>query len=127
MSDRYNPKEGDPRRRKLDDLFADEPFLSPTMKARRLHEKLLELQNREDINAQGLPSSAYVGEMPPMMSRSEMVEPVAAVSQGFIGLSAARKLFRQYSGGNRADRGDKLGRLKDSVLDPWIERAWAGR
>lgn len=30
------------RRRKLDDLFGDEPFLSPTMKARRLHEKMLE-------------------------------------------------------------------------------------
>jgi hypothetical protein len=28
------------RRRKLDDLFSDEPFLSPTMKARRLHEKI---------------------------------------------------------------------------------------
>jgi hypothetical protein len=26
--------------RKLEDLFADEPFLSPTMKARSLHEKL---------------------------------------------------------------------------------------
>ena len=26
------------RQRKLDDLFGDEPFLSPTMKARRLHE-----------------------------------------------------------------------------------------
>ena len=28
------------RRRKLDDLFSDEPFLSPTMRARRLHEKI---------------------------------------------------------------------------------------
>ena len=28
------------RRKRLDELFADEPHLSPTMKARRLHEKL---------------------------------------------------------------------------------------
>ncbi|HZT43760.1 MAG TPA: hypothetical protein VFA07_16455 [Chthonomonadaceae bacterium] len=35
------------RRRRLDDLFADEPYLSTTMKARRLHEKLQELRARE--------------------------------------------------------------------------------
>ena len=28
------------RNKRLDELFADEPHLSPTMKARRLHEKL---------------------------------------------------------------------------------------
>jgi len=28
----------DDRRRRVDELFADEPFLSPTMRARRLHE-----------------------------------------------------------------------------------------
>src|SRR5437016_35164 len=32
------PYDGDERRRRVDELFADEPFLSPTMRARRLHE-----------------------------------------------------------------------------------------
>lgn len=35
-----HPSQGDGRRRRLDELFADEPFLSPTMKARRLHDKM---------------------------------------------------------------------------------------
>ena len=35
------------RKQQLAALFADEPFLSPTMKARRLHEKLKEMQAGE--------------------------------------------------------------------------------
>lgn len=35
------------RKRHLEALFADEPFLSPTMKARRMHEKTSELRARE--------------------------------------------------------------------------------
>jgi hypothetical protein len=53
------------KRRRLDELFADEPFLSPTMKARRLHEKLDEQAGDfPDLGAsqaaQGLPAEAYV-------------------------------------------------------------------
>jgi hypothetical protein len=39
------------RKLQLDALFADEPFLSPTMKARRLHEKLQELRAAETETA----------------------------------------------------------------------------
>ncbi len=35
------------RKRHLEALFADEPFLSPTMKARRMHEKMVESRGRE--------------------------------------------------------------------------------
>ncbi len=60
-----SPQSPEPKRRKLDELFADEPFLSPTMKARRLHEKLTQqTQQSEGSNAdraaQGLPTEAYV-------------------------------------------------------------------
>lgn len=57
MADYQNDRES--KRRKLDELFADEPFLSPTMRARRLHEKLQQLQDG-DRAAQGLPTEAYV-------------------------------------------------------------------
>lgn len=55
-----------PRRRKLDELFADEPFLSPTMKARRLHEKLntMRIEEQGQQAAQGLPTEAYVQSAP---------------------------------------------------------------
>ena len=38
---------GDAKKRKLDELFADEPYLSPTMKARLLHEKLQQAEERD--------------------------------------------------------------------------------
>jgi hypothetical protein len=40
MTDSRPPVPNETRQRKLDDLFGDEPFLSPTMKARRLYEKV---------------------------------------------------------------------------------------
>ena len=52
------------RRRRLDDLFADEPYLSTTMKARRLHEKLQELRAREQA-VQEPPTDASLRERSP--------------------------------------------------------------
>src|SRR2546430_17477557 len=51
----YDPE---PRRLKLDELFGDEPFLSPTMKARRLHEKLQEDQSS------GFPTEVVIKKKP---------------------------------------------------------------
>jgi len=56
--DREQSQNGN-KRRKLDELFADEPYLSATMKANRLHEKLKMLEEQERA-AQGLPTEAYV-------------------------------------------------------------------
>ena len=39
MENRQQPNNLEARRRKLDDVFGDDPYLSPTMKARGLHEK----------------------------------------------------------------------------------------
>lgn len=56
MDNRQPDSNPDSRRRRLDDLFGDEPFLSPTMKARRLHEKLHtpEIVSIEEITVEGL-------------------------------------------------------------------------
>jgi excisionase family DNA binding protein len=39
MNEFYSPESNIARQRKLDALFADQPFLSPTMRASRLHER----------------------------------------------------------------------------------------
>jgi hypothetical protein len=69
-----------PRRRRLDELFADEPFLSPTMKARRLLEKLNEQSadnapGQASPETQGLPSEAYVRSAPERSVRRESAQP----------------------------------------------------
>jgi len=38
MPNLYSPESDAAKRRRLDELFLDEPYLSPTMRARRLHE-----------------------------------------------------------------------------------------
>jgi hypothetical protein len=125
MNELHNPEEGDSRRRKLDDLFADEPFLSPTMKARRLHEKLQEMQNKDAIDANGLPAAACVGEIPPMLSRTEMPEPIAVpTNEGAISLTAARRLYRQEKDGPVNGTPDRLSKLKDTLLSKWLDQAW---
>jgi len=79
------------KRRKLDELFADEPFLSPTMKARRLHEKLHDQveervpEKKTEPASQELPTSAYVrsaSEQPAPQSGPQLSETYWADSQG---------------------------------------------
>jgi len=47
MTNSRQPMDEAGRKRHLEALFADEPFLSPTMKARRMHEKMLDGRARE--------------------------------------------------------------------------------
>ena len=125
MSEQFHSEDSESRKRKLDDLFADEPFLSPTMKARRLHEKLQELQTRDVIDAGGLPSAACVGDISPMLSRTEVNEPVVVqTSEGFVSLTAARRLYRQETVATPREGSDKLTKLKDNLLNKWMEQAW---
>jgi excisionase family DNA binding protein len=42
MSNYYTTEVNDTRRRKLDDLFSNQPFLSPTMRANQLHTRLVD-------------------------------------------------------------------------------------
>jgi hypothetical protein len=63
MNQRHEEEEPGKRKR-LDELFADEPFLSPTMKARRLHEKLSQqsagLDAGDTTIGQGMLREAFV-------------------------------------------------------------------
>jgi hypothetical protein len=48
-NDSQQPLDDNARKLLLKSLFADDPFLSPTMKARCLHEKLQEMRARETV------------------------------------------------------------------------------
>lgn len=52
MTSSRQPMDEAGRKRHLEALFADEPFLSPTMKARRMHEKLVDMRTRESITGE---------------------------------------------------------------------------
>jgi len=109
----------DPRRRRLDELFADEPHLSATMKARRLHEKLRELEGEPDLAAQGLPATAYVGSLPGSARSAEVPRVERPVGGSLLTLEQAASLCR---GGSRdGASSERIARLRQAVLEPWVE------
>jgi hypothetical protein len=127
MSSNGHSNDSDPRRRKLDELFADEPFLSPTMKARRLHEKLQKMEEQEDGATVDLPTEAYV--MRPPIRRVQASEfdsgsgrlsaPTTTVS-----LSQAAEFYRAESAVSSSIDpacADSLIRFRDQVLKTWLE------
>lgn len=125
-----------PRRRRLDELFADQPFLSPTMKARRLHEKLYE-QSAEDASrqaspeTQGLPSEAYVRSVADCFDRLERTDtcnapysrcqdkaasPVTLIDAAIYLRSKGSQTPRTVSVGAQ----ERLTAFRDSALKMWV-------
>lgn len=72
MGDSGNNHGDDVRRKRLDELFADEPHLSPTMKARRLHEKLNGFDAQTD-----LPARAFVPDTRPIPAQNTLLQPLS--------------------------------------------------
>jgi hypothetical protein len=68
MSDSNGHENGDSRKLTLDALFADQPFLSATMKAQLLHQKLREQDELQGMDTSVLPSQALIGEVPPRLT-----------------------------------------------------------
>ena len=109
------------RRRKVDELFADEPFLSPTMKARRLHEKIEGYQEQNGA-AQGLPTRAFVLDRGNIQSQS-INYPIKQHGEGNISFSAAVDYYRKIGQiPISADERDKLMKLKETILEKWAKR-----
>jgi hypothetical protein len=109
------------RRRKLDELFADEPFLSPTMKARRLHEKIQGYQEQNGA-AQGLPTRAFVLDRGNNASHSDS-HPKKERAEGNIPFSAAVDYYRELGQVfTSVDVQNRLIKLKGTVLMTWAKR-----
>lgn len=93
---------------RLDDLFADEPYLSPTMKARRLHEKLQEIQNTarrtERLPEERTPSMPSRQETPPAARLS------LAQAAGYLRAGLAL----------RPDTPMPLRRFREQTLRQWL-------
>src|SRR5579862_2828791 len=51
------------RKRHLEALFADEPYLSPTMKARRMHEKVADARGRDVAFAERPAAPSRAGDL----------------------------------------------------------------
>ncbi len=93
MSDFQPPPDGLPKRRKLDELFADEPFLSPTMRASRLHEKLQEMEARGE-STQDMPTEAFVAARPPGTARPGGEDDMLLRANEMVGLAEASEYLR---------------------------------
>ena len=126
------------RRRRLDDLFADEPYLSTTMKARRLHEKLQELRAQESTG-RGAPTETLTRDRSAFDQTASNVltteairrqslawqAPAAPVDPNRLTLARAAAYLRA---GDQTDEDEpayapRLQRFRAEVLTEWLEAA----
>ena len=113
------------RRKSLDELFANEPFLSPTMKAKRLYDRL---QTEEDASvipdavvSEAIPTSTGYATLP------DQLEPqVPFAGNNLISMTAARVIIgEQAKDGGVPLAGEPsnlsmLRALQERMLSPWL-------
>ena len=117
------------RRPSLDELFANEPFLSPTMKAKRLYDKLQD----EDGNpvlpgvviSEAMPTSTGYSTFPPRLEPQN-----AFAGTTLMSMRAARAIMGEQADGGPALAGEPanismLRALKDRMLSPWLRNIGA--
>ena len=114
-----------PRRPTLDELFANEPFLSPTMKAKRLYgENGTEEEASPELGevvAEALPDTSDYPVYPPR----EEAMPNIGGNGGMVSITAARVIMLELADGGSSIMGEpenisKLRALKDRMLLPWL-------
>lgn len=113
---------GDSRKRRLDELFADAPYLSPTMKARLLAQKLGEEEPAADPPA--LPETAFVADVSLPEPRPERAadDGPAISSGGQTDLRSAAGFLRAGCPPGRLDPkvASRLIRFRSEVLEEWL-------
>jgi hypothetical protein len=115
------------RKRHLEALFADEPFLSPTMKARRMHEKLYEMRALETDNSPRAGVSTLGLDSPFQITAREepaFLRPDFA-SSGAPRISFADAVARLHgsgSGGSYDPASDAIERFRAQVLAVWVQK-----
>jgi hypothetical protein len=118
------------RRRSLDELFADEPFLSPTMKAKRLFDRL-QSEDEESVApdavvSEAIPTSTGYSSFP------DHLEPqVPFAGNTLISMTAARVIIGEQSkeGGTplpgEPANLSMLRALHERMLSPWLRNITA--
>ena len=113
------------RRPSLDELFASEPFLSPTMKAKRLFDRPQDDEgngeSQDAVVAEAVPTSTDYPTFPPRL------EPQTAFAgSGLISITAARAIMMELSEGTgrplmgEPENISRLRALKERMLTPWL-------
>ena len=99
------------RNKRLDELFADEPHLSPTMKARRLHEKLEAAQAN---------NAGWVPVVPPLPPPDAAEPKTQAMS-----LQRAAEILRTSADWTATTDVEiaRLFRFRDTALTQWLAAA----
>ncbi|HLJ55881.1 MAG TPA: hypothetical protein VKT77_12655 [Chthonomonadaceae bacterium] len=115
------------RKRHLEALFADEPYLSPTMKARRMHEKMLD-DMPGIFSAERQPASTLAAD--PQRTAALLEEPLPLRTDR-AGGQAPQMTFeearRHLSGQGVPDPyaftpSDPLSYFRTQVLSQWIQK-----
>ena len=128
MTSSQQPMDDAGRKRHLEALFADEPFLSPTMKARRMHEKLHEAKERESFSGDrtGLMFGPEAGRGPALLEEPDFLraDRLAGPTQRLTLTEAAARLRRPADDwGNPGASSDTLSQFRFQVLSQWVQRA----
>lgn len=119
MDQRQLPYDEEERRRRLDALFADEPFLSPTMRARRLQEKQPAATKVAEapaaVEKPVAETPAFVREAAPwkenIVSSPESDSPTLRLADAVTRLRSA------------ASSDDRLRRFREEILTEWLKSA----
>jgi hypothetical protein len=138
MPENPQPTDTSTRRKKLDELFENEPFLSPTMKAHRLYQKLeqqaappkTQPDSVRDARIEALPNG--FGELRLVdASRPQEAVPQAAAPpkesspHRLLGLVEAAAYIRHKpaAGAQEGPAAERLLRFREHVLARWVQDA----
>lgn len=116
------------RKRHLEALFADEPYLSPTMKARRMHEKMVDTRARDAAVAEWSAPPSLAIESP--YSSAHLEE--AAILRTERGPAGAARMSLQEARARLSGQGvpdpfgftsaDPISYFRTQVLSQWIQK-----
>jgi hypothetical protein len=123
MSQNQQPMDDAGRKRHLEALFADEPFLSPTMKARRMHEKLYEMRATEADFGDRMTGTSLVLDTP--FSIAIRDEPAfMRPDSTLISFAEAAMRLRSGDGSSRfgMSMADPIDAFRTQVLALWVQK-----
>lgn len=131
MSDQPEELDFEERRKRLEQLFAAEPHLSPTMRARQLYDEPESHSNGHlpaESRSSGIPEPEGLGSGMPAVARAAQA-PIAELTDSLMSLESARTELRQRATStDSAERErDALDRLRDDLLAKWRRDCYSDR